>query len=144
MVTGDFKKKMSYAFWCLCNVKNSHQKRSPVTATQYSTAKKLFLEQQKSCKRAPLSDDTNRKISEANKGRPNKNKGIKLDRPAVVFTDEIKEKLSKSKIGKKRKEFSKEWRDNMSASKKGKTFSEEHRRKISEANYRRWAAKKSA
>lgn len=142
MVEGEFKKKMSYAFWCLCNTKNKHQNRTVTTPSQYAAAKKLFLEHQKKPK-GPLSEETKKKISQANKGKPNKNKGLQLDHPVVIFTAEVKEKLSKSKLGKKRNEFSQEWKDNMSAAKKGKKFSEEHKRKISEANYKRWANKKS-
>ncbi len=49
-------------------------------------------------------------------------------------TEEHKIKISKSKIGKKRGCFSKEWKENISKALKGRVFSKEHRDKISKAN----------
>ena len=52
------------------------------------------------------SEITRRKISEANRGR--------------ITSEETKQKISNSKIGKKRELFSEEWKNNMSAIRQGK------------------------
>ena len=81
-----------------------------------------------------LSEETKRKLSEANKGKK--------------FSDETKQKMSESKKGIQRseetkiklseankgKKFSDEIKLKMSESRKGKKFSEEHKQKISEAH----------
>lgn len=57
-----------------------------------------------------------------------------------IRTSEIKEKIRSSLLGttpwnkgKKRPPFSKKWKENMSKSGKGKKFTEEHKKKISDA-----------
>lgn len=71
-----------------------------------------------------VSVETRQKISESQKGRPVWNKGI-------LHSDEAKRKMSESAKGRK---FSDLHRQRISASHKGKIKSEEHIRKISEAN----------
>ena len=54
-----------------------------------------------------------------------------------IHSEETKEKIRQSHMGKKREPFSEEWRRNMGKASKGKKrkpFSEEHKRKLSEAN----------
>lgn len=54
-----------------------------------------------------------------------------------IHSEETKEKIRQSRMGKKRKPFSEEWRQNMGKASKGKKrkpFSEEHKQKISQAN----------
>lgn len=131
MTENDNKRKMSFAFWCFCILKNKHQERIRVTARQYETAKNL----KKASTRGgwTLSKETKEKMSKAKKGKPSEKKGIPTGRK-VNFTDEVREKISQSKLGKKRKPFSKETKEKMSKSGKGRVFSDEHRKKISEAN----------
>ena len=139
MTEGAAKKKMSYAFWCLCILKTAKQDRIKVTSIQYAKAKELS--KASPFKGKTQSESAKKKISDANKGRPSEKKGIPTGRK-VEFTDEVREKISKSKLGKKRKPFSQTTKDKMSASGKGRVFSNEHKQKIAEANRQRWALKK--
>ena len=70
----------------------------------------------------PCSEETKRKISEANKGRHH--------------SEETKRKMSEVHKGKKCKPRSDEWRRKQSEAHKGQHLSEEHRRKLSEINKR--------
>lgn len=72
------------------------------------------------------SEERNRKISEAMKGR--------------TFTKEAKKKLSNALKG---RTFSEESKRKMSESHKGKKFSEEHKRKIGESVKRRYQARQN-
>ena len=71
-----------------------------------------------------LSEDTRKKLSEANKGKQGYWKGKKL-------SEEAKKKMSESHKGKPRSE---ETRRKISESAKGKTKSEEHKKKLSESH----------
>lgn len=71
-----------------------------------------------------LSEETRRKLSIANTGRPSAMKGKK-------HTEETRRKMSEAHKGKIRSE---EHCQNLSIAKKGKPKSAEHRRKLSEAN----------
>jgi hypothetical protein len=106
-----------------------------ITARVYANLKeeyfKLYSQQTKGKK--VMSEEAKKKISLAKKGRPSEKKGIPTGR-TVNFTDEVKSKISQSKLGKKRKPFSEETKAKMSASGKGRKFSDEHKRKLSEAN----------
>ncbi len=75
--------------------------------------------------RKPHSEETKRKMSEAQKGRPGK-----------PLSEETKRKMSETTRGIPRKPHSEETKKKISEAHKGKTFShsEETRRKISEAN----------
>lgn len=79
---------------------------------------------------AKLSEETRKKMSEAKKGKPSNGKG----KPR---SEEFKEKMRQIQTGKegymKGKTHSKETKQKMSEAKKGRVFSEEHRRKLSEA-----------
>ena len=82
-----------------------------------------------------ISDDTRKKMSEANKGR--------------THSEETRRKISEANKGKKHKPFSEETRRKMSESRKGRhspmkgrTHSEETRRKMSDAAKRRWTKKR--
>lgn len=76
------------------------------------------------------SDETRRKMSEANRRR--------------TFSDETRKKISEAMKSEKNpfysKHLSEEIRNKISEAMKGRTLSEDHRRKISEAAKRRWAA----
>ena len=76
------------------------------------------------------SEETKKKISEANKGRITWNKGLTL-------SEETRKKMSEAKKG---KIVSEETRKKMSEAHKGLTLSAETRRKLSEAAKRRHAA----
>lgn len=85
-----------------------------------------------------MSDDTRKKMSEANKGENHPLFGKHR-------TDETRKKMSEAMKGEKNPNFgrtlSEETRRKISEATKGKKrkpFSEEHRRKISEAHKRRW------
>ena len=82
-----------------------------------------------------MSEETRRKMSEAQKGEKNHFFG-------KHHSDETRRKLSEAKKGKKRKPFTEETRKKISEAQKGKKhgpMSEEHRRKISESVKRRFA-----
>lgn len=68
-----------------------------------------------------VSEKTRLKMSRAHTGK--------------TLSQESRDKISASRLGKKRPAFSQEWRHNLSNSKKGKTYtpSTEHRKAISEA-----------
>lgn len=88
---------------------------------------KVRKKMSKSHKGKKLSEETKIKLSNAHKG---------ITRPHMILpkTEETKEKISKSKIGKKRKEFSQEWKDNISAGIKGRVLTTDHKRKIGDAH----------
>ena len=94
--------------------------RSPETRAKISASKT-------GKKRGPMSEEWKAKLSAANKGKTNPNKGKKLGPLSV----ETKAKISASKTGKKRGPMSEEWKAKISAGNKGKTLSEETRAKIS-------------
>ena len=64
MTEGDDKRKMGCAFWGMCGNRNLHQKRE-ITAKQYETARKSFIESQKGI---IFSEETKNKKSESHKG----------------------------------------------------------------------------
>ena len=68
--------------------------------------------------RKVLCEETKRRISEAKKGK--------------LFTDDHKQKLKESHIGRIGKKCSEETKRKMSEAKKGKTFTEEHKQKLKE------------
>ena len=80
-----------------------------------------------------LSEDTKRKLSEANKGRQSPNKG-------KTSSEDTKRKLSEAKKGRKQSE---ETKRKISEAHKGKIESEETRRKISEARKAYWEKRKN-
>lgn len=91
-----------------------------------------------------FSEETRRKISEANRGKPSQNKGKPM-------SEEQKRKISEAHKGKpsgnKGKHHSEEAKRRMSEAHKGKkkpSFSEEHRRKLSEKSKAYWAKRKMA
>ena len=106
-----------------------------ITARVYANLKeeyfKLYSQHTKGKK--VMSEEAKKKISLSKKGKPSEKKGIPTGRK-VDFTNEVRLKISQSKLGKKRKPFSEETKAKMSASRKGRKFSEEHKRKLSEAN----------
>ena len=113
-----------------------------------------------------ISDDTRKKISEANKGKSSPRKGVTLSeetrrkiseaRKGLTLSEEHRRKISEALKGghrseetrrkmseaKKGKKHTEEWRRKISEALKGKHLSEETRRKMSEAAKRRWAKKK--
>jgi hypothetical protein len=131
MTENDNKRKMSFAFWCFCILKNEYQDRHKVTAQQYEIAK--LLKKEYSRRGYTHTEESKQKMSDSKKGKPSKLKGIPTGRK-IEYTDEIRQKISQSKLGKKRKPFTEETKQKMSKSGKGRIFSEDHKRKISEAN----------
>ena len=63
---------------------------------------------------------------------------VRLHCKGKPFSDEIRKKMSKSKMGKKRGPMSEEHKRKLSESNRGKKRSEETRRKVSEATKRQW------
>jgi hypothetical protein len=61
-----FKKKMSYALWCIVNVKNSNQTRYKVTSREYNSIK---IAHSLICKAYKHTDAALHKISASNKGK---------------------------------------------------------------------------
>lgn len=86
-----------------------------------------------------VSEETRRKLSKANKGRPSNRKGVvlgeetrrKLSKAATNISEETRRKISESS---KLRSASKETRRKMSEARKGRIVSKETRRRISEAN----------
>lgn len=70
-----------------------------------------------------VSDETKRKISEANKGKKAWNKGIS-------FSEDTKRKMSESQKGKTKPERSEKHKTNLSKAMKGRIFSEESKAKM--------------
>ena len=113
-----------------------------------------------------LSEDTKRKLSEANKGRQSPNKGKtfseetrrKMSIARQYISDDTRRKLSEANKGRKQSEETKrkiseaqkrrclheEIRRKISEAHKGKIVSEETRRKISEARRAYWEKRKNA
>ena len=78
-----------------------------------------------------VSDETRKKMSEANKGRTfSEETRRKMSESHKNMSEETRRKLSEAQKG---RTCSDETRKKISDAKKGKKFSEEHRRKISEA-----------
>lgn len=75
------------------------------------------------------SEESKRKISKTQKGRK-VSEETKQKMKGHVFSDEHKEKLRQSKLGKKRKLFTEEHRKNLSKARKGRKLSEEHKEKL--------------
>ena len=69
-----------------------------------------------------VSEETRRKMSETNKGKNNPMYG-------KTHSDDAKRKMSEVLNGKKRAPFSEERRRKLSEAGNGRTFSEEHRRR---------------
>jgi len=91
-----------------------------------------------------VSEETRRKLSEANKGNTHTEETRrKLSEAAKgkIFTEETRRKLSELKKGKNNpnfgKSFTEETKRKMSEAAKGKIFTEDHRRKLSEASKNR-------
>lgn len=97
-----------------------------------------------------LSDEHKKKISEANRGRVFSDEHrtkLSLSHKGYKMPEEQKDKIRQSLLG---REFSEEWRNNISKARKGthlkttrEPMSEEQKKKISEANKRRWAEAKA-
>lgn len=101
------------------NTRVNSPMHNPETARKNSEAQKGKI----------LSEETRKKISEANKGENHPMFG-------KTHSKETKKKMSEAKKGKPRKPFSKEHKEKISEANKGKKqkpFSEEHKRKLSEA-----------
>lgn len=103
------------------------------------------------CKGYKLSEETKNKISEAHKGKPTWNKGLKTGplseeakkkmseaHKGIKLSEEHKNKISEACKCEKNplygKHLSEETKKKMSEAKKGKKFSEEHKKKIGEAH----------
>lgn len=78
-----------------------------------------------------ISDETRKKISEANKGKVSPNKGKSM-------SEEQKRKISENKIGKSNGPRSEDTKRKISESNKGKTVSDETRKKLSEIRKECW------
>ena len=96
-----------------------------------------------------MSDETRRKISEANKGHTQSEetkRKMSEAKKGKKFSEEHRRKISEANKGENNPNFGKhhseETKRKMSEAKKGKKFSEEHRRKISEANKGRTSPRK--
>ena len=99
-----------------------------------------------------MSDDTRKKISEANKGRPSPMKGVTLSeetrrkiseaKKGHIVTDETRRKMAEAMKGKHHTDETRQKISEAMKGKKRKPFTEEHRRKMSESAKRRWAANK--
>ncbi len=94
--------------------------------------RKKISEALKGKKRSPRTEETKKKLSDANMGKKHSAETIK--------------KLSEAHKGKKAwnkgKKMSEEARKKLSEARKGMKLSDEHRKKLSEAGKRRWKAKK--
>ena len=100
------------------------------------------------------SEETRRKLSEANKGKPAHNKGVpmseeqkkKLSESKKNISDETRKKISEAKKGKpapnKGKPMSEEQKKKLSEINKGKHHTEETKKKMSESAKRREMLKK--
>jgi len=78
------------------------------------------------------SEETKIKMSEAHKGQAHK-KGEDSPSYGKKHSEETKKKMSDTRKGKKRKPFSKEWKQNMSNACKGRKHSEKTKQKIRES-----------
>jgi hypothetical protein len=134
MYTGEERASMIYALRMM-RANNEHHKRyhTKITSRVYASIKEEYSRIQSEKvqgEKNPMwgkthSEEAKNKIREANLGNQ--------------ITDEQREKITLSKLGKTREPFSDEWRAKLSASSKGKNnsrygveVSEETRRKISE------------
>lgn len=83
MFSSKYKSKMNFAFTCLVNL-TQHGERN-FNSIQYSAYRKAFIERQSTTKSKPMSEETKKKISDANKG--------KQSRIGCTHSDATKEKL---------------------------------------------------
>ena len=80
------------------------------------TEKQLASMSESAKKRAPQSEETQRKKSAAMMGRPSKRKGRTGE---YTHTEERKQKIAASKLGKSRPPLTEEWKENIGASMRG-------------------------
>jgi hypothetical protein len=102
-------KKLTYAFWFMCNAKSHGQKRYIPSSRAYQEAKILRREVLKQRKD---SDETKLKksLNNARKGKPNWNSGkggYKLKNHKLFHSQETKNKMSQAHKGKKHSEETK-------------------------------------
>jgi hypothetical protein len=83
MVTGEYRRKMLYAFWMMTVRGKNHSRYTPRASVLYESQRKAFVYAQTG---KTLSDETKRKIGNAHRGK--------------ILSDETKRKISESKQGK--------------------------------------------
>lgn len=109
MVIPEYKSKMSYALWMLCNAQTADQKRSIVSSHTYAYAKKeIAVATSIHHTGKIISPETRRRISKSQKGK--------------ILTETHKQNLRINHVGTK-----------------GCKYTEESKRKMSEAQRKRWA-----
>ena len=115
---GELKRKMQYALWRMSHNGKDHERK--LSSSQYALCKELFKKAQLGHE---VTQETKKRISDANKGRVSKRKGKKFG-PLSIDT---RNKISKANSGKKRSE---ETKIKLSNFHKGKLKSEETKNKI--------------
>jgi hypothetical protein len=124
------QRKLSYAYWMMCNMKSTTQHRNyKVTNRDYERARSMFSSIHS---KRIISAETRDKLKHARLNNP-----VKYNVINYKHTDERREKIRQSKLGKKRNPISAEQKAKMSLKLKGRTLSEEHKKKISEARRRK-------
>ena len=120
MVLGKMKRQMSFALWSMCNRHHTDKKNIYYNSRIFELARKEFIKANKILHTGKiLSNETRLKISKGQMGRP----GGMQDKQ---HTEETKNKISASNIGKIKPPLSKERKDNISKQFSGTIQTEEH------------------